>query len=172
VKPAPLRIARVLHVPSIRHHRARRAWKFDPWRNPYMAFGGIAAIRPRLGPAITRPVQIPATEPRLLQRARLIVNSYLASLQRGDASTALGNLGLSASAPVSNLTEGPVLQRAANFRIVRAQMRDPGTAKVDVVITGAQGRYFGVYTVQANGPAAWITDHTVIPTSTTIASHR
>ncbi len=91
---------------------------------------------------------------------------------RGDASTALGHLGLSANAPVNNLSEGPVLQRAAGFHIIHAAMRDPSSAKVDVEIDGPRGRYFGVYTVQASGPAAWITDHTVIPTAATVAEHR
>lgn len=107
-----------------------------------------------------------------MQRARLIVSSYLASVRRGDAGAALGNLGLSANAPVSNLTEVGVVAPASRYRIVRAAMRDERSVKIDVVINAPAGRYFGVYTVKANGPAAWITDHVVIRTPATIAAHR
>lgn len=119
--------------------------------------------RPRLPHVRIADAGIPASEPRLVQRARLIVMSYLDSLMRGDASAALGNLGLSASAGTSNLTEAPILAGATEFRVVRASQTDAKDAKVQVVIDGPQGRYFGDYIVSANGPAAWITEHEVIP---------
>ena len=90
---------------------------------------------------------------------------------RGDASTALGHLGLSSSAPVSNLSEGPVVQRSAGFHIIRASLVAPHSAKVDVEISVPRGQYFAVYTVEANGPAAWITRHTIIPTAKDVAQH-
>lgn len=166
-KRQPVRIASIPRraMPSKRPVRASN-WKFDPNYNP---FTSRVAVRPARGRRVT-PVAIARTEPRLVQRARLIVMSYLASLMRGDASTALAHLGLSANAPIANLSEGPVLQRAAGFRIVHAALRNGDRAKIDVEITGPRGRYFGVYTVQASGPAAWITDHTVIPTTAAVAS--
>jgi hypothetical protein len=112
---------------------------------------------------------MPSHEAPLVQRARLIVMSYLDSLMRGDASSALGNLGLSASAGTSNLTEAPILAGATEFRVVRAALADASSAKVQVVIDSPQGRYFGDYIVSANGPAAWITQHEVIPVQS--ASH-
>lgn len=115
---------------------------------------------------------MPSHEPALVQRARLIVMSYLDSLMRGDASSALGNLGLSASAGTSNLTEAPILAGATEFRVVRARLTDPTSAKVQVVIDSPQGRFFGDYIVSANGPAAWITQHEVIPVESTVARHR
>ncbi|MBV8637730.1 MAG: hypothetical protein JO322_06555 [Candidatus Eremiobacteraeota bacterium] len=114
---------------------------------------------------------MPSREPPLVQRARLIVMSYLDSLMRGDASSALGNLGLSASAGTSNLTEAPILAGATEFRVVRAALADASSAKVQVVIDSPQGRYFGDYIVSANGPAAWITQHEVIPVESTVARH-
>ncbi|MEO9169700.1 MAG: hypothetical protein ABI282_11335 [Candidatus Baltobacteraceae bacterium] len=169
---APVSIAAVPSRP-LRHSH----WKFDPVRNPFMNDAKIAQIRrPEIAPArvastVTTPP--PSNQPQLVQRARSIVTSYLASLIRGDASSALGNLGLSASAPTSNLSEGPLLSRAAVFRIVDSAMREGGqSAKVDVEISSPQGRYFGVYTVEENGTAAWITDHTVIPAGSDVAAHR
>ncbi len=114
---------------------------------------------------------LPSHEPPLVQRARLIVMSYLDSLMRGDASSALGNLGLSASAGTSNLTEAPILAGATEFRVVRAGLADASSAKVQVVIDSPQGRYFGDYIVSVNGPAAWITQHEVIPVQSTVARH-
>ncbi len=114
---------------------------------------------------------MPSHEAPLVQRARLIVMSYLDSLMRGDASSALGNLGLSASAGTSNLTEAPILAGATEFRVVRAGLVDAGSAKVQVVIDSPQGRYFGDYIVSANGPAAWITQHEVIPVESGTAHH-
>ena len=171
VKKAPVRVALVPHrIVTPRH---KRTWKFDPGINPFTSNGRVAFnARPHRATHAPVPVAIPAKEPIFVSRARLIVTSYLASLMRGDASTALAHLGLSANAPVSNLSEGPVVQRAASFKIVHAALSNGGTAKIDVEINGPQGRFFGVYTVQANGPAAWITDHTVIPTSAAVAVHR
>lgn len=114
---------------------------------------------------------MPSHEPPLVQRARLIVMSYLDSLMRGDASSALGSLGLSASAGTSNLTEAPILAGATEFRILRASLADSGSAKVQVIIDSPQGRYFGDYIVSANGPAAWITQHEVIPVESTASRH-
>ena len=114
---------------------------------------------------------MPSHEPALVQRARLIVMSYLDSLMRGDASSALGSLGLSASAGTSNLTEAPILAGASEFRVVRAALADASSAKVQVVIDSPQGRYFGDYIVSANGPAAWITQHEVIPVQSTVSRH-
>ncbi len=114
---------------------------------------------------------MPSHEPALVQRARLIVMSYLDSLMRGDASSALGSLGLSASAGTSNLTEAPILAGATEFRVVRAGLADASSAKVQVVIDSPQGRYFGDYIVSVNGPAAWITQHEVIPVQSTVARH-
>lgn len=127
-----------------------------------------ATPRPVTPPPTVAPVRIAAApisarDPQLVQRARLIVMSYLDSLMRGDASAALGNLGLSASAGTSNLTEAPILAGATEFRIVKAGLNDPKNAKVQVVIDSPQGRYFGDYIVSTNGPAAWITEHEVIP---------
>jgi len=167
----PIRVAVAPHRAVAPH--PKRGWKFDPTFNPFTSNRRVAfSSMPRRSSRAAAPVPIPAKEPIFVSRARLIVTSYLASLMRGDASTALAHLGLSANAPVSNLSEGPVVQRAASFKIVHAILRNGGTAKIDVEITGPQGRYFGVYTVQANGPAAWITDHTVIPTGSTVAVHR
>ena len=95
--------------------------------------------------------------------------SYLDSLMRGDASSALGNLGLSASAGTSNLTEAPILAGATEFRVVRAALSDGQSAKVQVVIDSPQGRFFGDYIVSANGPAAWITQHEVVPAGSPVA---
>ncbi len=115
---------------------------------------------------------MPSHEPALVQRARLIVMSYLDSLMRGDASSALGNLGLSASAGTSNLTEAPILAGATEFRVVRAGLVDGSSAKVQVMIDGPHGQYFGDYIVSADGPAAWITQHEVIPVQSTVARHQ
>ncbi len=171
-QPRPVRVAAAPHRPRASHKADGVAWKFDPLANPFTSKHRIVARAPRPRNVRVAQVATARVEPQIVQRARLIVTSYLASLMRGDASTALGHLGLSANAPISNLSEGPVLQRAAGFRIVHATAPNGGTAKIDVEITGPQGRYFGVYTVQANGPAAWITDHTVIPTNAAVAVHR
>lgn len=173
VQPRPVRVASAPRkAPRAKGNVNHVAWKFDPAANPFTSKNRIVARVERPRKARVSQIATARVEPQLVQRARLIVTSYLASLMRGDASTALGHLGLSANAPISNLSEGPVLQRAAGFRIVHAALRNGGTAKIDVEITGPQGRYFGVYTVQANGPAAWITDHTVIPTTAAVAVHR
>jgi hypothetical protein len=134
----------------------------------------VAAAKPKPAkPKVAHGIvaTVPSHEAPLVQRARLIVMSYLDSLMRGDASSALGNLGLSASAGTSNLTEAPILAGATEFRIVRASLTEPGSAKVQVMIDSPQGRYFGDYIVSANGPAAWITQHEVIPVESTVARH-
>jgi hypothetical protein len=128
-----------------------------------------AIVKRRAAPAHPRAVAlvtIPSKEPQLVQRARLVVSSYLEALMTGDDQAALGNLGLRRSAPTSNLTEASVLQRARAFRIVAAALQNQGknkTARIDVDIRGPSGNYFGYYLVSANGPAAWITQHEIIP---------
>ncbi len=138
--------------PTVAPRRRRVRLAAAPVRSVHRKVLKVAAAPP-----------IPAGEPHLVQRARLIVMSYLDSLMRGDASAALGNLGLSASAGTSNLTEAPILAGATEFRIVHAALSDKKNAKVQVVIDSPQGRYFGDYIVSASGPAAWITAHEVIP---------
>ena len=169
----PTRIASVpKHATRVRRHRvAHVAWKFDPKRNPFVSGRrtvAFAALRPLPAPPARTPATLPSDEPLLVQRARLVVASYLGSIRRGDASQALGNLGLSAGAPVSNLSEATLFSGATNFRIVGSALRQDGnSAKVDVDILSERGRYFGVYTVVADGPAVRITDHTLIPASAT-----
>lgn len=197
---APRRVARVkltkkpalrsetkppVHVASVRRPVRPQSWKFDPNRNPYMSSKAVAALatRVRAVPRVPEPAPARSTtvaaasadashEPQLVQRARLVVSSYLDSIQRGDASSALGNLGLSANASAGNLTESQILTRTGNFRIVGSALREGGTsAKVDVEILTERGRFFGVFTVVADGPAVRITEHTVIP-GDSVAAHR
>lgn len=148
--PAPVHVAKA----PAREHRAKR----------------IALAKRPAGASIKG--TLPSHDAPLIQRARLIVMSYLDSLMRGDASSALGNLGLSASAGTSNLTEAPILAGATEFRIVHAALMDSSNAKVQVMIESPQGRFFGDYLVSANGPAAWITQHEVVPAGSTVARHR
>lgn len=98
----------------------------------------------------------------LLERARLEVASYLASIKRGDQRGALTRLGLAPDAPVSNLTEAQAVSNG-RFRIVDAAPGENGGAKVDVEIRSQAQHFFGVYTVSQNGPAVQITSHTLIP---------
>lgn len=99
---------------------------------------------------------------QLVERARLEVASYLASLKRGDQRGALTRLGLAPDAPASNLTEARAIS-SGRFRIVDAAPAENGAAKVDVEIRSQAQHFFGVYTVSAIGPAVQITSHTLIP---------
>jgi hypothetical protein len=137
---------RVASVPKPHHYRA--VWRTALHRHPR----AIAAI------------DIPPNEPPLVQRARLVVSSYLQALMENKPNAALGNLGLKPNAPYENLTEAKVLARARAFRIVAATLKRGGNAKIDVEIHGENGgEYFGYYLVTANGPAVWISEHEVIP---------
>lgn len=98
----------------------------------------------------------------LLERARLEVASYLASLKRGDQRGALTRLGLAPDASASNLTEAQAIS-SGRFRIVDAAPAENGGAKVDVEIRSQAQHFFGVYMVSAIGPAVQITSHTLIP---------
>jgi hypothetical protein len=147
-KPKPhVRVALRPHVSGARPFPAPRA----AWRSALPSHA-VAVI------------SIPPGEPRMVQRARLIVSSYLVALMRRNDRAALGNLGLGRRAAASNLTEASVLARARAFRIVAAALQKHGkAAKIDVDIRGAGREYFGYYVVSENGGAAWITQHEVIP---------
>lgn len=187
-KTAPKVVAYVPQAAATQRPARRvKSWKFDPHRNPYMgatttvarAAGDRSEIARVTAPLPSHPSVVAAAaaadishEPQLVQRARLVVSSYLDSIQRGDASSALGNLGLSANASAGNLNESQILTKTGSFRIVGSALREGGTsAKVDVEILSDHGRYFGVFTVVADGPAVRITDHTVIP-GDSVAAHR
>ena len=186
-KTAPKVVANVPQAAATQRPARRvKSWKFDPHRNPYMgattivarAAGDRSDIARAAAPLPSHPNVVAAApadfshEPQLVQRARLVVSSYLDSIQRGDASSALGNLGLSANASAGNLNESQILTKTGSFRIVGSALREGGTsAKVDVEILSDHGRYFGVFTVVADGPAVRITDHTVIP-GDSVAAHR
>ncbi len=166
--PTPKAIPKPTHAPTAAPAPIRIASAVKP--KPQLLAREHEAVLKRIA-SVRSFGTMPSHEAPLVQRARLIVMSYLDSLMRGDASSALGNLGLSASAGTSNLTEAPILAGATEFRVVRASLADAGSAKVQVVIDSPQGRYFGDYIVSANGPAAWITQHEVIPVEATAARH-
>ncbi|MDQ2866024.1 MAG: hypothetical protein M3R51_07330 [Candidatus Eremiobacteraeota bacterium] len=154
---------RIATVPSRRPAGAK--WKFAPNRNPFIHETSFVRTHSAAAKVVrSASVLVAKAEPQMVQRARTIVSSYLSSIRSGDTGGALASLGLKPDAPLSNLSESTILAGRTGFRIVESALRDGAkSAKVDVEISSQRGRYFGVYTVVADGTSARIAEHTIIP---------
>jgi hypothetical protein len=158
-RPHHVRVKHVVFHPIVRKHPVEHVagnWKLDPRNNRLVRHRAPVAGLQRTPP-----------KDRFQERAGLMVQSYLNDVIGGNRASALRHLGLPANAPVSNISESPIIGERARAQVVGFKKERDGQTGVQVDITSTRGEYFEVFYVAQDGDAMRILDRYYIPVNRT-----